>query len=97
MGNRFYLLLMWVGCHLIYMAASLVALISIVIGSQHARNIIVSSDRLLNALTGGRDNETLSSRAYRGTQGDNKAKRWCLLCKILDFIQEDHCKKSEGV
>jgi hypothetical protein len=86
---------MWLGCNLIYISVSVLNLIAIVLGSRRARNTMVASDRLLNAATGGRDTETMSSRAYRGTlEGE---KHWCMLCRILDFFQKDHCEKSKGI
>lgn len=55
-------------------------------------NIIVSLDQLVNVLWLGDPDETVSSRAAKASaRGD----RWaCVLCKVLDRIQKDHCKNS---
>lgn len=67
----------------------------IVIGSDRAWRIAVALDRVDNAASGGTDTETISSRAYRAQQ---EGKPWgCVLCKILDNIQKDHCKNSAGI
>jgi hypothetical protein len=51
-------------------------------------------DRAGSALTNGSDNEYISSRAYQAMQ---KGKRWgCILCRILDSLDPDHCRKSAG-
>lgn len=69
--------------------------IGIFTGSNRAWRIIISYDQLMNAATGGSEDETISSRAYRGMKEGNGG--WCLLCRFLDLIDKDHCKKSEGV
>ena len=53
-------------------------------------------DRAFNTATGGKDTETLSSRAGRGVE--NKNCNWCkVLCWFLNLFEKDHCKKSIGV
>lgn len=57
--------------------------------------ILKAYDRLGNAETNGKSNETISSRANRAR---NEDKGWgCILCGVLDKIQKDHCKNSDGV
>lgn len=55
----------------------------------------IAADQSMNAATGGNEDETISSRAQRAR---SNGRRWgCILCVILDSIQEDHCNKSKGV
>ncbi len=53
-------------------------------------NVLVWFDEGLNTLTGGDPGETVSSRAEKARMN---GRTWgCVLCKILDKIQKDHCK-----
>lgn len=55
-------------------------------------NLLISLDQFLNALTLGDPDETISSRAGKAMQ---EGKRWgCVLCRVLDVFQKDHCLKS---
>jgi len=55
-------------------------------------NILVALDVLLNACLFGQRHETLSKRAARAR---DKNQRWgCILCKLLDAIDRNHCEKS---
>lgn len=59
---------------------------------KYAWNILVALDQLLNTILGGDPQETLSSRAAKARL---KGKAWgCLLCRLLDRAQKDHCTKS---
>jgi hypothetical protein len=93
--NRLQMLLVYPVC----VAGALVTVfwmpIAILIGSPRSYRIILASDRLANATFGGSDRETISSRAYRGSQEGKRI--WCLLCKLLHKVQADHCKLSDGV
>ena len=52
-------------------------------------------DRLANAATNGRESETVSSRAALAR---DQGKRWgCVLCGLLDRIEQDHCNRARGV
>lgn len=54
-------------------------------------NILVSLDQLVNTLLGGDPDETISSRAAKAKLNN---KKWgCLLCKLLDRIDPNHCDK----
>lgn len=49
-------------------------------------------DRVGSAMTNGSDDEYISTRAYEAMI---KQKRWgCILCRLLDYLERDHCKKS---
>ena len=58
----------------------------------YSRRIAVAVDQLFNALFGGDEDETISSRAEKARR---KGKRWgCVLCWVLDWLDKDHCKNS---
>lgn len=88
------LLLLFVLVQISHLVASVWALCCIAVGSDRAWRIIVAEDRKLNAATGGSDRETISSRAWRGSVEGRRG--WCLLCRLLDIVQKDHCKRSAG-
>lgn len=56
-------------------------------------NFLIAIDQLLNTMLGGDPDETISSRAgkYAAVQ-----RGWipCVLCKLLDRIDPNHCAKS---
>jgi hypothetical protein len=82
-------------CQFAHVVASLWALVAICTGSDRAWRIFKGYDRVGNAATGGLDTETVSSRANRA-RAENR--RWgCVLCRVLDWIEKDHCSKSAGV
>ncbi len=90
-----FLLLFWILCLVGYIIIITCSLFYVISGNIGAWHVMVATDRLLNASLGGRSEETLSSRAYRGSIAG--ITHWCLLCKLLDIIETDHCKKSEGI
>ena len=58
-----------------------------------AWNALVGMDQALNALTGGSEDQTVSGRAY---DAQGKGKAWgCVLCRLLDLFDKDHCKKHK--
>lgn len=82
----------WLLSHFAHLIGSTWLLLAALFGYDRAWIIALGYDHLGNAITGGKPEETISSRAYRAmTEG----RRWgCLLCKMLDRIETDHCKKS---
>ncbi|GGY12842.1 hypothetical protein GCM10007386_49020 [Pseudoduganella dura] len=63
-------------------------------GSDRYWRIARGYDRMGNAVTGGLDTETVSSRASRARR---EGRTWgCVLCRVLDWIEKDHCSRSEG-
>lgn len=57
-----------------------------------AINVLIGVDQLANAIIRGAPDETISSRAAKA---EIRGKRWgCVLCKFLDKLDKDHCKKS---
>lgn len=90
--KRITLLAIFIAC----MAASAVSamwmLAAILAGSDRAWRLAIAFDQLANAATGGSEDETISSRAHRAR---SEGRRWgCVLCKLLDLIEKDHCGKS---
>ena len=54
--------------------------------------ILISIDQLANTILGGNEDETISSRAAKAKL---QGKRWgCVLCKLLDKFDKNHCEKS---
>lgn len=84
------LLAVWLLSHFTHFVASTWLLIAALTGRERAWQIALGYDHLGNTVTGGRPEETISSRAYRAM---TEKRRWgCVLCKLLDYIQKDHCK-----
>lgn len=93
--KRLALVGLWVLCALAGLLSIAQMLWSILVGSPKAWRLAKGFDRVANAATGGQDTETISSRAHRAVI---ERRRWgCILCKLLDYFEKDHCKKSEGV
>lgn len=92
--KRLRLLLLWCICLAASSFAALRMLYAIFSNPARAWVLAVAHDQLANAAANGDPDETISSRAWRGTQ-ENKP-GWCVLCRLLDWIEKDHCKKSEG-
>lgn len=77
-----------------HVVASLWMLLAILTGSNRAWEIALGWDHLLNALTGGRPGELVSSRANRARR---EKRRWgCVLCGLLDSVDLDHCARAEA-
>ncbi|MFC4518622.1 hypothetical protein [Cupriavidus pinatubonensis] len=55
-------------------------------------NLLIAIDQFGNAVAGGDPDETISSRAGKAMR---EGKRWgCLLCRLLNWFERDHCAKS---
>ena len=92
--KKLALLGIWGLCGLAALTAWVWMLLALIVGSTRAWKLAVSFDQTMNAATGGEEDETISSRAARGR--DSGIWRWCVMCKLLDAIQPDHCNKSRG-
>ena len=58
-------------------------------------HIAIGFDQLVNAATGGNVDETISSRAGRLRK---EGRGWaCVLCKLLDALDKNHCANSIGI
>lgn len=82
-------------CQIAVVLAPFIFLYSLFRNEDKAFDMLKAYDRLGNTEINGSDAETISSRAYRGMTEGNKA--FCVLCKLLDMIQANHCKDSAGV
>ena len=86
------LIVVWILSHFAHFIASTWMLIAALFGRDRAWNIALGYDHLGNAVTGGNPDETISSRAYRAMRD---GRRWgCVLCRLLDMIEKDHCRQS---
>ena len=57
-------------------------------------HIAIGFDQLMNAATGGSEDETISSRAGRLKR---EGRGWaCVLCWAIDKLDDLHCEKSIG-
>ena len=67
---------------------------SIALSPNRAWKLVISQDQNANAAFNGSEDETISSRAARARAA---GRRWgCVLCRLLDAIDPDHCEKSVG-
>ncbi|MDN4056346.1 hypothetical protein QPK32_25085 [Massilia sp. YIM B02763] len=93
-GKRLGLLVILVACQLAHVLATTWMLFAILAGSDRAWTIAIGYDQLANATTGGNPDETISSRANRAWK-ENEV--WgCVLCRLLGWLDKDHCSKSAG-
>lgn len=58
----------------------------------YLRRVFVAFDQLLNALLFGSEDETISSRIGKDARRGRKFA--CILCRVLDWIDRDHCEKA---
>lgn len=95
MPNRLQMLLLYPVCVVAALVMVVWLPVAILFGSERSIRIMLASDRLANSVFGGSDRETISSRAARGR--DEGRRIWCVLCRILDAIQDHHCDRARGV
>jgi hypothetical protein len=93
--KRWAMAVLWIVAQIAHVVASVRMVGYIITGSDRGKRILLAYDRLGNAATGGDDKESISSRANRGRA--EGVRGWCILCRILDWLDKDHCKRSEGV
>lgn len=87
-----FLLIGIVGC--IVSAVWMLVCILFAPNSKRGMHIALAYDQLANATTGGDVDETISSRAGRLKK---EGRGWaCVLCKVLDWLDKDHCKDAIG-
>lgn len=54
--------------------------------------IAIGMDQAANAAFGGNEDMTISTRAALARK---QGRRWgCVLCKLLDAVDKDHCERS---
>jgi hypothetical protein len=79
-------------CQLVVVLAIPRAIWAIVFFPDKAFDLACGYDLLGNIITNGRIGDYISSRAYRAMQA---GQRWgCVLCRLLDWLQADHCRNS---
>jgi hypothetical protein len=90
--KRLALIVLWLASLLASVLALLFALGQIIAGSPRAIRVFVGADQTLNAAIGGNEDETISSRAGKGAR--EGIWRYCMLCRLLNLIDPNHCEKS---
>lgn len=60
--------------------------------STWGKRVLLGVDQLFNAIFGGDEDETISSRAAKAAQKGKKWGRW--LCKLLHKLDPYHCPKA---
>ena len=93
--NRVWMLAIWLLCNLASLVSSIWMLAAILAGAERrAWPLAISHDQLANTAFGGDPDETISSRAGMARRD---GKRWaCILCRLLDRFDPNHCEKSIG-
>ncbi|WP_054287045.1 hypothetical protein [Gulbenkiania mobilis] len=92
MKHRMTLLALWLAGGMAACFALAWGLLAALGGSSRAVRVAVAMDQAANAALGGSEDETISSRAAKGTaQG---IWHWCLLCRVLGWIDAQHCQRS---
>ena len=92
MGNRLMLLGLWLAGLVAVLIALPWGLVAALAGSERAKRVAVGADQMLNAAWGGSEDETISSRAGKGA--GRGVWHWCLLCRLLDWIDPRHCQNN---
>lgn len=91
-GHRLGLLAIILVCQLAHIIGSLWMIGCLIVNSDRYWRIARGYDRMGNAVAGGLDTETVSSRANRKRR---EGVMWgCVLCRVLDWLDPDHCEKS---
>jgi hypothetical protein len=68
---------------------------SVLFSPDRAWKLAVSMDQTGNAALNGDEDKTISHRA---SVARSNGRAWgCVLCRLLDWIDPNHCEKSRGV
>ncbi|MFC7518684.1 hypothetical protein ACFQUU_27105 [Herbaspirillum sp. GCM10030257] len=87
------LFVIWLACVFCGLYAVARMLWCVFFSQDKAFTIAKAFDRTGNAATNGSDREFISTRANRARR---EGRRWgCILCRVLDWIDPNHCAKSE--
>ncbi len=93
--KRLALFGIWLACLLASAVTLWRMLWCVVLNPAKAMSIAIGIDRALNTAANGGRTETVSSRASRAR---GAGRRWgCVLCRVLDWIETDHCRNAEGI
>lgn len=91
MAKAFLFIVIFLGCQVTHVIASVWMLLAALAGSKRAWTIILGYDQLGNSATGGEPGELISTRANRERK---EGRRWaCVLCRLLDRIDPGHCDR----
>ena len=63
-------------------------------GNSYGWRVLLSIDQFFNTLTGGDPDETISSRMGKAVERKQDCLFCSLVCKMLHFIDKNHCKES---
>lgn len=56
------------------------------------KRLAIALDHVLNVITNGRPGQTVSARAETARR---QGKAWgCVLCRVLDWLDDNHCAES---
>lgn len=87
-------LLLWLICQVFMVLAAMRSFWAIFTNPERAWFLLVSYDWLFNAAANDYERQPISARAAKARRD---GKRWgCWLCKLLDYIDDDHCNKNLG-
>jgi len=62
--------------------------------AKYAWNLLISVDQLFNTVLGGYPDETMSSRMGKRLVTKKDCVVCVVLCRLLGYIDENHCKES---
>lgn len=92
MKQRLLLFLLFLPCLLGGLFAALRFAWLILFCPASGQRVAIAFDQLVNAATGGDEDETISSRAGKAAR---KGRPWgCVLCGFLGCFDTDHCERS---
>lgn len=95
MTIRLCLFFLWFLCLAASIYAGLRMLYCIVKNPAKAWVLAIAHDQLMNAAANGDPDKTISHRANLARR---EGRRWgCLLCKVLDWLDPNHCENANGV
>jgi hypothetical protein len=91
---RIHLFFIWLLCLAASAYSAARMLYAVLRNPARAWVMAIAHDQLANAAANGDPDETISSRASRARR---EGRTWgCVLCRVLDWIEKDHCSRSEG-
>ena len=85
---------LWLICQVFMVLTAIRSLVAIFTNHERAWFLLVSYDWMVNAAANDYERQPISARAAKAR---NDGRRWgCWLCKLLDYIDDDHCNKNLG-
>lgn len=90
--NRLVVFILWLVIVVCMPLAAIRMLWAVAVNPMKALAQARAFDTTGNVLLNGREGEYISTRAYRALK---EGRRWgCMLCKLLDYVDPNRCKKS---